>query len=133
MNENARMSDPHIVRRDNLLSLYAAHVAQAQASDPAASLSGLDKSFAQRIQIANSSFSSYKSGARPIGTRIARQVEALLDLERGWLDQPHDGTKIATEDKQLKAFLKLAERAYKRSTEVQRAMLTDMLKLALGN
>lgn len=132
MDDNTGMSEPHVVRRANLLSLYTAHVAHAQAHNPAASLAGIDKEFAARIQIANSSFSSYKSGARPIGTRIARQVESLLELEPGWLDVPHGGPNLASEDKALRQFLKLAERAYKRANETQRGMLSDVLKMAMA-
>lgn len=122
----------HIARRHNLLALFSHFVTDAQSVDPAASLVGLDKAFAARIQIANSSFSSYKSGSRPIGPRIARQIESLLQLDRDWMDLVHQEAEPDTDEVELNRFLKLATRSYRRATPVQRQMLTDMLRLSLG-
>jgi len=131
-NDNCNMSE-HTNRRHNLLTLYTAFVSDAQKADPAASLAGLDKAFAARIQIANSSFSSYKSGARPMGGRIARQIESLLSLERGWMDLAHTDNPQPEQDAELHRFLKLATRAFRRATPAQRAMLHNVLQLSLEN
>jgi len=123
----------HIARRQNLLSLFSEFVAEAQSVNPAASLVGLDKAFAASIQIANTSLSSYKSGSRPIGDRIARQIESILQLDWGWMDTVHQDEDPNDDEVELNRFLKLAARTYKRATPVQRQMLADMLKLSLGS
>lgn len=123
----------HVFRRRNLLALYSLFVTESHAKDPSASLAGLDKAFATRIQIAGSSLSSYKSGARPIGPRIARQIESLLSLEPLWMDQPHEEEQPSQDGVELSRFLKLAERAFRRSSQTQREMLRDVLKLSLKN
>ncbi len=122
----------HVTRRQNLASLFSTFVAQAQTANPTASLSGLDKAFAARIQIANSSFSSYRTGNRPMGARIARQMEAVMGLESGWMDIEH-GADASDDDVELNRFVKLATRAYKRASPMHRQMLSDMLKMSLGS
>lgn len=121
----------HVYRRRNLLALYSQFVTESHSEDPSAPLAGTDKSFAAKIQIAGSSLSSYKSGARPIGPRIARQIESLLALDPLWMDQSHEDAQPSEDGVALSRFLKLAERAYKRSSPAQRDMLRDVLKLSL--
>lgn len=123
----------HVFRRRNLLALYTQFITESHAKDPSASLAGLDKAFAFKIQIAGSSLSSYKTGARPIGPRIARQIESLLALEPLWMDQPHEEEQPNLDGVELARFLKLAERAFQRSSPTQREMLRDVLKLSLHN
>lgn len=121
----------HVDRRHNLLALYSQFITECHANDPSASLAGLDKAFAAKIQIAGSSLSSYKSGARPIGPRIARQIESLLSLDPFWMDQPRAVEQPSQDGVELSRFLKLAERAFLRSSPTQREMLRDVLKLSL--
>ncbi len=122
----------HTIRRGNLLRLYTQFVADAQQADPAASIVGLDRAFARKLQIANTSFSSYKSGARPIGVRIARQVEAALTLEQGWMDSDHETQEMSQDQVALDRFVKLATRAFKRADSGERLRLIALLRQSLA-
>ena len=119
----------HVVRRNNLLSLYSEFVASTLQNDPSKSTHGLDRDFAALLQIANSSLSSYKTGGRPIGDRIARQIETLAGKASGWLDV--DAVQPIDEETELQQFLKLAARAYKRLPSKERPRLFEMLKATL--
>lgn len=121
----------NIIRRTNLLKLYADFVSVSQQADPAASIVGLDRAFSAKIQIANTSFSSMKSGSRPVGPKLARQIESACQKEAGWLDEPHDAIEQADEPDNLQAFIKLATRAYKRAGAQDRLRLIELLRASL--
>jgi hypothetical protein len=80
------------IRLDNALRLFDEFV-RATVKDPdAATLRGLERRFAERLQIQPSYWSQIKSRARQIGERLARQFEQLTHKPTGWMDQPHDGS-----------------------------------------
>src|SRR5262245_12897864 len=77
------------IRLDNALLLFDEFV-QAQIKHPdAAALRGLERRFAERLQIQPSYWSQIKSRSRQIGERLARQFEHLCHKPRGWMDVPH--------------------------------------------
>jgi hypothetical protein len=81
-------------RLDNALRLFDEFV-RATVKDPdAAALRGLERRFAERLQIQPSYWSQIKSRARQIGERLARQFEQLTHKPPGWMDQPHDGAPM---------------------------------------
>src|SRR3569832_1885420 len=53
---------------------------------------GLERRFAERLQIQPSYWSQIKIRARQIGERLARQFEQLSHKQHGWMDVPHDGS-----------------------------------------
>lgn len=120
----------HVYRRANLVALYASFVDAQRQKDPSLSAFGLDTQFAASIELGKSSFSSYKSGARPIGDRISRQIEAHLGLPKAWLDI--DNTQSVEgkshDDAQLAKFVKLATRAFKRADRSQRDQIEGLLR-----
>jgi hypothetical protein len=78
------------LRLDNALRLFDEFV-RATVKDPdAATLRGLERRFAERLQIQPSYWSQIKSRARQIGERLARQFEQLTHKPVGWMDQDHD-------------------------------------------
>jgi hypothetical protein len=78
------------IRLDNALRLFDEFV-RATVKDPdAATLRGLERRFAERLQIQPSYWSQIKSRARQIGERLARQFEQLTHKPPGWMDQDHD-------------------------------------------
>lgn len=115
------------IRRQNLLSLYAQFVANAQKKDSAGSMFGIDKQFADHIQIANSSLSAMKKGSRNIGPRLARQIEAISKKPRGWLDQEHSHDKASLQEVELDRFLKLAKRAFKKADAEGKKRLMELM------
>ena len=83
------------IRLDNALALFDEFV-RATVKDPdAATLRGLERRFAERLQIQPSYWSQIKSRSRQIGERLARQFEQLTRKPYGWMDQPHDGRGAA--------------------------------------
>jgi hypothetical protein len=78
------------IRLDNALRLFDEFV-RATVKDPdAATLRGLERRFAERLQIQPSYWSQIKSRSRQIGERLARQFEQLTHKPNGWMDQAHD-------------------------------------------
>lgn len=83
-------------RRDNLATLLQQFVQQRVAQGAAPK--GLEQEFAAQLQVSPSMLSQVKS-SRPIGDKLARQVETLCGLPAGWLDEeraleePPDGAQ----------------------------------------
>lgn len=115
------------VRRKNLLRLWSDFVASRQQDHPV--LAGLDKEFTVKIDVNNTYFSGMKSGARGIGEKLARQIEAKTGKPKGWLDVEHEDADSSPRD--LKRFLELAETAYLTSDLQGRAELRAALKKRL--
>ena len=76
------------VRLDNALLLFDEFVRAAAARPDPATLRGLERRFAERLQIQPSYWSQIKSRSRQIGERLARQFEQLCKKPSGWMDQP---------------------------------------------
>ena len=78
------------VRLDNALLLFEEFVRHTAKQADAAALRGLERRFAERVQIQPSYWSQIKSRSRQIGERLARQFEVLCHKPRGWMDQGHE-------------------------------------------
>jgi hypothetical protein len=77
------------IRLDHAMLLFDEFV-QATVSHPdAATLRGLERRFAERLQIQPSYWSQIKGRSRQIGERLARQFEQLCRKPHGWMDVPH--------------------------------------------
>lgn len=77
------------VRLDNALALFEEFVRATARHADAATLRGLERRFAERVQIQPSYWSQIKGRSRQIGERLARQFEHLCHKPRGWMDTPH--------------------------------------------
>jgi hypothetical protein len=92
----AAVRDVAQIRLDNALRLFDEFV-RATVKDPdAATLRGLERRFAERLQIQPSYWSQIKSRSRQIGERLARQFEQLTHKPVGWMDLAHDGKAAPT-------------------------------------
>ena len=76
-------------RLDNALALFDEFVRNTVKDPDAATLWGLERRFAERLQIQPSYWSQIKSRSRQIGERLARQFEQLSHKPMGWMDVPH--------------------------------------------
>jgi len=138
-----RMQPVHDVARirlDNALLLFDEFV-HAQVKHPDATvLRGLERRFAERLQIQASYWSQIKSRSRQIGERLARQFEHLCHKPRGWMDEPHgaasfpvagagDDSGPRNDDERFIVGLVLSY--YRRHPERARAKLLDLLGEAL--
>ncbi|MBX3607995.1 MAG: hypothetical protein KF788_22170 [Piscinibacter sp.] len=77
------------MRLDNALLLFDEFVHATVKHPDAATLRGLERRFAERLQIQPSYWSQIKARSRQIGERLARQFEVLTHKPPGWMDQPH--------------------------------------------
>ena len=77
------------IRLDNALRLFDEFVAATIKHPDAAALRGLERRFAERLQIQPSYWSQIKSRSRQIGERLARQFEQLCHKPAFWMDQDH--------------------------------------------
>ena len=123
------MNEPQTRRRRvNALALFQAFSEKAMAAG--APPKGLEQAFAARIQVSPSMWSQIKS-SRPIGDRLARQIEGHCGKPAGWLDQAHaDDTPTPAE----RSFLELALAAYRATNaEGRRALRLQFKGLAARN
>jgi hypothetical protein len=86
---HSRPRDVASIRLDNALALFDEFVRNTVKAPDAATLRGLERRFAERLQIQPSYWSQIKSRSRQIGERLARQFEQLSHKPNGWMDVPH--------------------------------------------
>ena len=79
------------IRLDNALALFEEFVRATARHADAATLRGLERRFAERVDIQPSYWSQIKSRARQIGERLARQFEQRCHKPVGWMDQVQGG------------------------------------------
>lgn len=85
------------IRLDNALALFDEFVRNTVKDPDAATLRGLERRFAERLQIQPSYWSQIKSRSRQIGERLARQFEQLSRKPPGWMDVAHEGAAAAAQ------------------------------------
>ena len=111
-----------VIRRDNAITLFQAYANQAFAAG--AGPKALEQSFAATLELSPSMWSQIKS-ARPIGDRLARQIEIHCGKPVGWLDEARaDSTPSSVE----RAFLDLALQAWRATDTGGRKQLRIRLK-----
>lgn len=81
--------DVAAIRLDNALVLFDEFVQATVKNADAAALRGLERRFAERLQIQPSYWSQIKGRSRQIGERLARQFEQNCRKPIGWMDEPH--------------------------------------------
>lgn len=115
------MSNVTLVRRQNVVVLFQEYAEKAlsQGHPP----KGLEQAFAATLQISPSMWSQIKS-SRPIGDKLARQIEAAAARPAGWLDEARK--PLAPSAAEL-AFLELALSAYRAVNASGRRALRQQL------
>ena len=119
-----QVANTTITRRQNALALFQAYAEKALASG--APPKGLEQSFAATLQISPSMWSQIKS-SRPIGDKLARQIEQHHGKATGWLDKVRESDLVAPAEK---AFLDLALKAWRATNSAGRKALREQMKLA---
>ena len=107
-----------ITRRLNALALYQEFAQERITAGD--SPKGLEQAFAAALQVSPSMWSQVKA-SRPIGDKLARQIEQLRGKGAGWLDAEHEdaGPNPAEE-----RFIEAARQAWQRSNAKQKRELT---------
>jgi hypothetical protein len=104
-------------RRLNALALFQAYAEQALAGG--ASPKGLEQAFAAALEISPSMWSQIKS-SRPIGDKLARQIEKHQGKPVGWLEEVReDQSPTAAE----KVVMELALAAWRSTNSAGRKTL----------
>src|SRR5262245_1265018 len=83
------------IRLDHPMLAFDEFVQATVSAPDAATLRGLERRFAERLQIQPSYWSQIKGRSRQIGERLARQFEQLCRKPHGWMDVPHSGAEAA--------------------------------------
>jgi hypothetical protein len=116
------LSNTTLTRRQNALALFQAFAEKALASGVPPK--GLEQSFAATLQISPSMWSQIKS-ARPIGDKLARQMEHHHGKPLGWLDEARASDALTAAEK---AFLDMALKAWRGTNSAGRKELRDLFK-----
>ena len=119
-----QVANTTITRRQNALALFQAYAEKAFASG--APPKGLEQTFAATLQISPSMWSQIKS-SRPIGDKLARQIEQHHGKPKGWLDEARQSNLVAPAEQ---AFLDLALKAWRATNSAGRKALREQMKLA---
>ena len=113
-----------VARRQNALALFQDYAEKALGQG--ASPKGLEQAFAATLQISPSMWSQIKS-SRPIGDKLARQIEQHHGKPAGWLDEARESGVVAPSER---AFLDLALKAWRATNSVGRKALREQMSLA---
>lgn len=117
-----------VTRRRNALALFQEFVGSAIGEG--ASPKGLEQSFAARVQISPSMWSQVKA-SRPIGDKLARQIEHHCDKPALWLDGEH-GAPVASNAAEER-FVELARRAWRAQKSNGRREMSRWLEQKLAD
>ncbi|HJV61244.1 MAG TPA: hypothetical protein VJ743_09895 [Albitalea sp.] len=120
------MSNTTTIRRQNALALFQAYAEKALACGAAPK--GLEQAFAATLQISPSMWSQIKS-SRPIGDKLARQIEQHCGRPAGWLDEERASEAVSQGEQQ---FLSLALRAWRATNSAGRKALRAHLREIAG-
>lgn len=127
------------IRLDNAMALFDEFVHATVKHPDAATLRGLERRFAERLQIQPSYWSQIKGRSRQIGERLARQFEELSHKPLGWMDEPHDTAGASPhaaepepapslpQDDDERFIVGLVLTYYRRHPQRARARLLDLL------
>ncbi len=115
------MSNITLARRQNVVALFQDYAERALAKG--APPKGLEQSFAASLQISPSMWSQIKS-SRPIGDKLARQIEVAAGRPPGWLDKSRKPEQPSPAEL---AFLDLALAAYRTTNAAGRKALREHL------
>jgi hypothetical protein len=117
------MSSPATVRRLNAIALFQAFAEERiTAGDPP---KGLEAAWAARIGVSGATWSMAKSGARPLGDKLARQLEHHCGKPAGWLDEEREPAGLTPAEQQ---FLALALKTYRATNSDGRKRLRQLLR-----
>ena len=111
-----------VTRRQNVLALFQSYAERAIAAGAAPK--GLEQAFAATLQVSPSMWSQIKA-SRPIGNKLARQIEQHHAKPASWLDEVRDDAAPTPAER---AFLALALSAWRSTNSVGRRALRAHLK-----
>ena len=112
-----------ISRRLNTVALYQEFLRQRIAAGEAPK--GLDQNFAAALEISPSMWSQIKS-SRPIGDKLARQIERHAGKPAGWLDEERDEERPP--DAAQERMLRAAAAYWRSANAIEKRSLMKLLQ-----
>lgn len=125
MSKTAILNNITVTRRRNALALFQIYAEEALAAGIPPK--GMEQSFAKKLEISPSMWSQIKS-SRPIGDKMARQMEQHCGKPSGWLDEERESVGLTPAEQQ---FLAIALQAWRSTNSGGRKALRDLLKKSL--
>ena len=111
------------VRRQNVIDLFQRFAEERiTAGDQP---KGLEGTFAERLGMSGATWSMAKSGARPIGDKLARQIEHCCGVPSGWLDEEREPQGLSQAEQQ---FVAMALATYRGTNSDGRKRLKLLIK-----
>ena len=111
-----------LTRRQNAIALFQVYAERALSSGLAPK--GLEQAFAAEVQISPSMWSQIKS-SRPIGDKLARQIERHCGQPMGWLDEDRVTDSVSPAEQQ---FLVISLKAWRSTNSAGRKALRAHLR-----
>lgn len=121
-------TDIHTVRRLGVQALFQDFAEKSIASGEQPW--GLDAAFATKLQMSAATWSMAKSGKRPIGDKLARQIEATTGKPEGWLDEAREPQGLSQAEQQ---FMAMALNAWRSTNSDGRKKLKDLMRQMSGS
>jgi len=112
-----------VVRRQNVMAIYKGFVKAAVARGETPK--GLEQEFAAALEVHPSMWSQIKAG-RPVGDRLAHQIEQKSDKPKGWLDELHEPQTLPTPAEE--AFVLLAREVWRTQNAKGKRELTHLVR-----
>ncbi len=125
LSTTAILNNITVTRRRNALALFQIYAEEALAAGIPPK--GMEQSFAKKLEISPSMWSQIKS-SRPIGDKMARQMEQHCGKPSGWLDEERESVGLTPAEQQ---FLAIALQAWRSTNSAGRKALRDLLKKSL--
>jgi len=119
------------IRRRNLMWLRKKFQEDMQRKYPDEPDRGMDKAFAERIELNPKYFGHIKSGRREVGNALARKVEHQFALPVGWMDAEHADSAGATEGEA--EIVAAALQLYREKPEEASRLIMKALREHLAN
>jgi hypothetical protein len=111
-----------VVRRNNVVTLFQQFAEEQMRIGVAPK--GLEQTFAQKLQVSPSMWSQIKS-SRPIGDKLARQIEVACGRDGGWLDVERASAGLSAGEQQ---FLALALKVWRGANAETRKKLKEQMR-----
>jgi hypothetical protein len=113
-----------LLRRRNVQALFQRYAESQMAQGIAPK--GIEQAFAAALEISPSLWSQIKS-SRPIGDKLARQIEKHAKQPALWLDAVHEATEQP--DAAELRFLELAQQVWRQSNAKGKRVLLQTLRM----
>jgi hypothetical protein len=116
-----------VVRSRNAQTLFQVYAEEQIASG--GQTKGMELAFASKLGVSAVTWSHAKTGRRPIGDKLARQIETACGKPPGWLDEEREPVGLSAAEQ---AFLAVALKAWRATNAAGRREMREAMKRLAG-